>query len=211
MQKQVVPIRTPESSYKDDVFTVIGPDGKADPKTDPKLATSFVVDLYKTMDVAEDIVVPMMDQPVRIDRDALTLGYAGVYSSFLLFAQRAANADSIIGKSGWMVAWPIAFHAPAGANPGVVEGLRKGLQAHADRDVERIEHLGKTGYRSLCPGRGDWGSAGPIANVENLCRAAMLTGEQKYIEKVKNVIHGAEWAKPYIDVVSQIKTGGRHA
>jgi 4-hydroxy-2-oxovalerate/4-hydroxy-2-oxohexanoate aldolase len=47
------------------------------------------IDLYKIMDVAEDIVVPMMDQPIRLDRDALTLGYAGVYSSFLLFAKRA--------------------------------------------------------------------------------------------------------------------------
>ncbi len=49
------------------------------------------VDLYKIMDVAEDIIVPMMDHPIRLDRDSLILGYAGVYSSFLLFAKRAAE------------------------------------------------------------------------------------------------------------------------
>jgi 4-hydroxy-2-oxovalerate/4-hydroxy-2-oxohexanoate aldolase len=47
------------------------------------------VDLFKIQDVAEDLVVPMMDHLIRIDRDSLTLGYAGVYSSFLLFAKRA--------------------------------------------------------------------------------------------------------------------------
>ena len=53
------------------------------------------VDLFKVMDVAEDLIVPLMDHPIRIDRDSLTLGYAGVYSSFLLFAKRAAEKYGI--------------------------------------------------------------------------------------------------------------------
>jgi 4-hydroxy-2-oxovalerate/4-hydroxy-2-oxohexanoate aldolase len=58
--------------------------------TTERLKVNTGIDLYKIMDVAEDIVVPMMDEPIRLDRDALTLGYAGVYSSFLLFAKRAS-------------------------------------------------------------------------------------------------------------------------
>ena len=56
------------------------------------------VDLDKISDVAEDLVVPLMDTPVRIDRDALILGYAGVYSSFLLFAQRAAAKYGLLSR-----------------------------------------------------------------------------------------------------------------
>ncbi|MFC4025183.1 4-hydroxy-2-oxovalerate aldolase [Oceanobacillus longus] len=56
-----------------------------------KMGIESNVDLFKVMDAAEFVMKPMMPRPVQIDRLTLSLGYTGVYSSFLYFAERAGK------------------------------------------------------------------------------------------------------------------------
>jgi len=80
------------------------------------------------MDTAEEDVLPIMDEPVRLGRDALVLGYAGAYSSFLLFAKRA---EKKYGVPSHQILLEMAHRKTVGGQEDLIEDIAIEMAAKA--------------------------------------------------------------------------------
>ncbi|SIQ08057.1 4-hydroxy-2-oxovalerate aldolase [Paracoccus thiocyanatus] len=88
------------------------------------------VDLFGVQDAAEDLVVPMMERPIRVDRSSLILGYAGVYSSFLLFAERAEQRYGIPARD---LLIELGRQGMVGGQEDMIEDLALTMRAKASQ------------------------------------------------------------------------------